>query len=158
MASPGNRHCVSYIGTLSFRIPVGSAAWSVSLLSWAQPWALQNDWTDREAVWTAESHRHKEPCFRYGPGSSNEKRAFGGHVSDTSFGNTAVIDRGLHPRCCHLGSYFKCPKSSPVPCVGWPVTGITAQFIVNPRLCVHCTSAGRRRRATLAYEQIWRHP
>jgi len=28
--------------------------------------------------------------------------------------NTTVIDRRLRPRCCHLGSYFKCPKSSPV--------------------------------------------
>jgi len=28
--------------------------------------------------------------------------------------NKAVIDRRLRPRCCHLGSYFKHPKSSPV--------------------------------------------
>jgi len=28
--------------------------------------------------------------------------------------NKAVIDRRLRPLCCHLGSYFKCPKSSPV--------------------------------------------
>ena len=27
---------------------------------------------------------------------------------------TAVIDRRLRPRCCHLGSYFKRPKSSSV--------------------------------------------
>jgi len=28
--------------------------------------------------------------------------------------NKAVIDRRLRPLCCHLGSYFKRPKSSPV--------------------------------------------
>jgi len=28
--------------------------------------------------------------------------------------NNAVIDRRLRPRCCHLGSYFTRPKSSPV--------------------------------------------
>ena len=28
--------------------------------------------------------------------------------------NKAVIDRRLRPRCCHLGSYFKRPKTSPV--------------------------------------------
>ena len=28
--------------------------------------------------------------------------------------NTAVIDRRFRPLCCHLGSYFKRPKSSPV--------------------------------------------
>jgi len=28
--------------------------------------------------------------------------------------NKAVTDRRLRPRCCHLGSYFKRPKSSPV--------------------------------------------
>ena len=27
----------------------------------------------------------------------------------------AVIDCRRHPRCCHLGSYFKRPKSSSVP-------------------------------------------
>ena len=34
--------------------------------------------------------------------------------SDTSSFNKAVIDRRLRPRCCHLGSYIKRPKSSPV--------------------------------------------
>ena len=28
--------------------------------------------------------------------------------------NKAVIDRRLRPRCCHLKSYFRRPKSSPV--------------------------------------------
>jgi len=32
----------------------------------------------------------------------------------TAITNKAVIDHRLHPRCCHLGSYFKRPKSSPV--------------------------------------------
>ena len=32
----------------------------------------------------------------------------------TKYENTAVIDRRLRPRCCHLGSYFERPKSSPV--------------------------------------------
>ena len=68
--------------------------------------------------------------------------------------NKAVIDRRLRPLCCHLGSYFKRPKSSRV--VRWPATGITAHSLQpSPRrLRVHCTSAGQRHRATLAYEQI----
>ena len=42
-----------------------------------------------------------------------------------------------------------------VPRVRWPATGITAHILQpSPRLRVHCASAGRRRRATLAYEQI----
>ena len=42
-----------------------------------------------------------------------------------------------------------------VPCVRWPATGITAHSLQpSPRLRVRCASAGRRRRATLAYEQI----
>jgi len=28
--------------------------------------------------------------------------------------NKTLIDRRLRPRCCHLGSYFKRPKGSPV--------------------------------------------
>jgi len=43
--------------------------------------------------------------------------------------NKAVIDRRLRPRCCHLGSYFKRPKSSPVRPVCWPATGITAHIL-----------------------------
>ena len=39
--------------------------------------------------------------------------------------NKAVIDRRLRPRCCHLGSYFKRPKSSPVR----PLAGITAHSL-----------------------------
>jgi len=39
--------------------------------------------------------------------------------------NKAVIDRRLRPRCCHLGSYFKRPKSRPVRQL--PASGITAQ-------------------------------
>jgi len=31
-----------------------------------------------------------------------------------SLANKAVIDRRLRPRCCHLESYFKRLKSSPV--------------------------------------------
>ena len=65
--------------------------------------------------------------------------------------NKAVINRRHRPRCCHLGSYFKRPKV--VPCVRLPASGITAHSLLpNPRLLVHCASAGRRRRATLAYE------
>jgi len=42
-----------------------------------------------------------------------------------------------------------------VSCVRWPATGITAHSLQpSSRLRVHCASTGRRRRATLAYEQI----
>jgi len=46
--------------------------------------------------------------------------------------NKAVIDRRLRPRCCHLGSYFKRPKSSsvrPLAC-NWYYC---AQFIAKPK-------------------------
>jgi len=36
-----------------------------------------------------------------------------------------------------------------------PINGLTN--IRRLQLCVHCASAGWRHRATLAYEQIWRH-
>jgi len=37
----------------------------------------------------------------------------------------------------------------------WPATGITAHSLQpSPRLHKHCASAGQRRRANLAYEQI----
>jgi len=46
--------------------------------------------------------------------------------------NKAVIDRRLRPRCCHLGSYFKRPKSSPVRplACNWYYC---AQFIAKPK-------------------------
>ena len=44
--------------------------------------------------------------------------------------NKAVIDRRLCPRCCHLGSYFKRPKSSPVRLQEWCYC---AQFIAKPK-------------------------
>jgi len=73
-------------------------------------------------------------------------------------GNKAVTDRRLRPRCCHLGSYFKRPKSSPVRPLACD-TGITAHSLLpSPRLRVHCASSRRRHRATLAYEQTRRHP
>ena len=46
--------------------------------------------------------------------------------------NKAVIDRRLRPRCCHLGSYLKRPKSSPVR----PLTCnwyYCAQFVAEPK-------------------------
>ena len=44
----------------------------------------------------------------------------------------AVIDRRLRPRCCHLGSYFKRTKSSPVHplACNWYYC---AQFIAKPK-------------------------
>ena len=49
-----------------------------------------------------------------------------------SFFNKAVIDRRLRPRCCHLGSYFKRPKSNPVRqlACNWYYC---AQFIAKPK-------------------------
>jgi len=69
----------------------------------------------------------------------------------------ADIDRRLRPRCCRLGSYFKRPKSSrtrPLAC-NWYYC---AQFIAKPKAACALHLARRRRRSTLAYEQIWRHP
>ena len=46
--------------------------------------------------------------------------------------NNAVRDRTLRPRCCHLGSYLKRPKSSPVR----PLAGnwyYCTQFIAKPK-------------------------
>jgi len=53
------------------------------------------------------------------------------------FWNKAVIDRRLRPRCCHLGSYFKRPKSRPVRPLAWSWY-YCASFKPNPRLRVHC--------------------
>jgi len=49
----------------------------------------------------------------------------------TSGSNKAVMDRRLRPRCCHLGSCFKRPKSSPVrpSACNWYYC---AQFIAKP--------------------------
>ena len=46
--------------------------------------------------------------------------------------NKAVIDRRLRPRCSHLGSYFKRPRSSPVRplACNWYYC---AQFIAKPK-------------------------
>jgi len=43
--------------------------------------------------------------------------------------NKAVIDRRLRPRCCHLGSYFKRPRSRPV-----------RPFACNWYYCAHFTA------------------
>jgi len=50
---------------------------------------------------------------------------------DTTEVSKAVIDCRLRPRCCHLGSYFKHPKSSPVRSLAcnWYYC---AQFIAKP--------------------------
>jgi len=41
------------------------------------------------------------------------------------------------------------------PCARWLATGITAHSLEpSPRLRMHCASAGRRRRATLAYDGV----
>jgi len=53
-------------------------------------------------------------------------------VHTPSIENKALIDRRLRPRCCHLGSYFKRPKSSPVRplACNWYYC---AQFITKPK-------------------------
>ena len=53
-------------------------------------------------------------------------------VDLTTFTNKAVTDRRLHPRCCHLPSYFKRPKSSPVHALAcnWYYCG---QLIAKPK-------------------------
>jgi len=52
----------------------------------------------------------------------------------TTYSNSqqGIIDRRLRPRCCHLGSYFKRPKSSPVrpSACNWYYC---AQFIAKPK-------------------------
>jgi len=61
------------------------------------------------------------------------------HCNAQSSINIAVIERRLCPRCCHVGSYSKHPKSSPV----CPLTYnwyYCAQFIVKPKAakCQQC--------------------
>ena len=69
----------------------------------------------------------------------------------------ARYDGAVPVHRCHLESYFKRPKSSS--CFRWPATDITAHILQpSPRLRAHYASAGRRRRATLAYQQILRYP
>ena len=68
--------------------------------------------------------------------------------------NKSVIDRRLRPRCCHMGSYFKRPKSSPVRPLACDWFYWVHSLQPSPRLRVQCASAWRRRLATLAYEQI----
>jgi len=46
--------------------------------------------------------------------------------------NKAVTDRRLRPRCCHLGSYFKRAKSSPVRPLAYNCH-YCAQFIAKPK-------------------------
>jgi len=54
----------------------------------------------QNAEYETDKHHHKP--------AANQRR----HSLNTS--NKALIDGRLRPRCCHLGSYFKRPKSSPV--------------------------------------------
>jgi len=54
--------------------------------------------------------------------------------------NKPVIDRRLRPRCCHLGSYFKRPKSSPVRPLAWDWY-YCAQFMCTARFSWAATSS-----------------
>ena len=65
----------------------------------------------------------------------------------------AVTDRRLRPRCCHLGSYFQRPKSSPVRPLACNWYYCAHSLLQSPRMRVHCASGWRRCRATLAYEK-----
>jgi len=75
-------------------------------------------------------------CIRrdtYAMGAKKRKSSFKGMLK-THFPQwqLAVIDRRLCPRCCHLESYFKRPKSSPVrpsACIWY----YCAQFIAKPK-------------------------
>jgi len=51
----------------------------------------------------------------------------------TKYENKTVIDRRLRPRCCHRGSYFERPKSSPMRplACNWYYC---AQFIAKPKV------------------------
>ena len=64
------------------------------------------------------------------------------------FLNKAVLDRRLRPRCYHLGSYFKRPKSRPMrpPVCNWCYF---AQFIAMPKVA-HALRSVRRH-----VEQPW---
>jgi len=35
-------------------------------MCWAHGWAVQNGWSDRDAIWGADSCGSKEPCIRWG--------------------------------------------------------------------------------------------
>jgi len=44
----------------------------------SQSWALQNGWTDRDAVWVVESDGPKESCIRRGPDPHEKGQFWGG--------------------------------------------------------------------------------
>ena len=54
------------------------------------------------------------------------------HSASTDNNNKLFIDRRLRPQCCHRGSYFKHPKTSPVQprACNWYYC---AQFIAMPK-------------------------
>jgi len=61
-------------------------------------------------------------------------------INVNSLANKAAIDRRLRPRCCHLGSYFKRSKTSPVRPLAckWYYC---AQFVAKPKAaCALCFS------------------
>jgi len=67
--------------------------------------------------------------------------------------NKAVTDCRLRPRCCHLGSYFKRPKSRPVRLLaGMPLVLQRAPFVTKPK-AAHALRSVRR-----DVEQPWLRP
>jgi len=63
-------------------------AWSVGL---SRSWALQNGWTNRDAIWAAVSGGPKEPCIRQGSRSPLRRDSFEGKRSGAfhSIGTTS---------------------------------------------------------------------
>jgi len=61
------RHSITYVdAAYCYRLSSvvsPSVCLSVSL---SHPWALQNGWTDRDAVWVEDSGGPREPCIRWG--------------------------------------------------------------------------------------------
>ena len=90
-------------------------------------WEIPTD--DNKAMHKPVNELVKLVCILRKCHSSSVHRHF---VYKTVQSNKADTDRRLHPLCCHLGSYFKRPKSShvrPLAC-NWYYC---AQFVAMPK-------------------------
>jgi len=95
-----------------------------------------------EQTWRQAQNRKWELTWRILTPPSN------GHV------NKAVIDRRFRPRCCHLRSYFKRPKSIPVRplACNWY---FCAQFTAKPKAACALRFSWAAMSSNLV---LWRHP
>ena len=92
---------------------------------WSADWILRRRRRGRTSQHRARRRSRPALCCRQREQEVND------HMCSQN-ANKAVTDRRLRPRCCHLGSYFKRPKSSPVRplACNWYCC---AQFLAKPQ-------------------------